>query len=291
MKKLLIFIIVIALVSCQQDKSRLAALTSAHDSLTVAAAEKDSAIIDFLMAFNEIQENLDSIKTLEKMITVASQQPGELRGSRQSRIIEDIALLNQLIQRNKELNASLQGRLSTANSKIGELQGMVTEFDRMVSNMNAQINQKNAEIDQLTFNVQRLSMDVGQLTTTVDRVQQEVAEKSRIIDIQTVELNKVYYALGTVRELTENSVLEKAGGVLGIGRTLKIRKDFNREYFTEADKRGFTYLPVHSRKVRVVSVHPPESYRISGEKSADTIFVLNPEEFWKASRYLLLVVD
>lgn len=291
MKKLLVLIAIAGLFACQQQKNEISRLGMVRDSLTAVTSEKDQAILDFLTAFNEIQENLDSIKILEKMITVASEQPGELQGDRKQKILEDIALLNQLIQKNKELNTSLQRKLNSANSKIGELQGMVTEFERMVSNLNGQVEQKNIEIAQLTQNVESLNLDVSMLTQQVQEVTRTVEEKSRIIDDQTVAINKVYYAMGTVRELTDNNVLEKSGGVLGMGRTLKIRKDFNRDYFTVTDMRGFTFLPLMAKKAKIISVHPTESFRISGEKTADTLYINNPQEFWKASKYLLIVID
>jgi myosin heavy subunit len=291
MKKLVILIAFTGLFACQQQKNEISRLGMVRDSLSAVTSEKDQAIMDFLSSFNEIQENLDSIKALEKMITVASQQPGELQGDRKQQILEDIALLNQLIQKNKELNSSLQRRLNSANSKVGELQGMVTEFERMVSNLNSQVEQKNIEISQLTQNVEKLNIDVSQLSSQVQEVTRTVEEKTRIIDDQTVAMNKVYYAMGTVRELTDNNILEKSGGVLGVGRTLKIRRDFNRDYFTTTDMRGFTYLPLMAKKAKIISVHPSESFRISGEKTADTLFINNPQEFWKASKYLLIVID
>jgi len=199
--------------------------------------------------------------------------------------------LNQLLQKNKELSASLQKKLNNANSKVGQLQGMVAEFERMVASLNSQIESKDAEIAQLMEDVQRLNIDVSQLTSQVEQVTQEVQEKSQVIETQTLALNQAWYAMGTVKELTENDVLEKSGGVLGVGRTLKMRKDFNKDYFTEIDIRDFQNLPLMVKKAKVISVHPAGSFHISGNKSADTLFVDDTAEFWKASKYLLIVLD
>lgn len=291
MKKWFLFIMVIALAGCQKKNQQIDRLSVVRDSLAQVAYEKDSAIMDFLTAFNEIQENLDSIKTVEKLVTVTSAQPGELKGSQKKQILEDIALLNQLLQKNKELTASLQKKLNGANAKVGQLQGMVAEFEKMVASLNTQIESKDVEIAQLTQDIQRLNIDVSQLTSQVQQVTQEVQEKTQVIENQTVELNKAFYAMGTVKELTDNNVLEKSGGVLGMGRTLKMRKDFNRDYFSEVDIRSFGMLPLMVKKARVITVHPAESFHITGEKRADTLFVDNTQEFWKASKYLLIVLD
>jgi predicted RNase H-like nuclease (RuvC/YqgF family) len=291
MKKYILVVALIGLIGCQQQKNEIARLSSVQDSLSNITTEKDSAILDFLMAFNEIQDNLDSIKRLEKIVSLASGQQGELKGTKKQQIIEDINTLNQLIQKNKELNASLQQKLGSANSRIGQLQGVVTEFERMVNSLNVQVEQKDVEIAQLNQNVERLNIDVTQLASEVINVRQEVQEKVQVIEQQTEVINKVFYAMGSVKELTDNNVLEKSGGVLGIGRTLKMRKDFNRDYFTSTDLRGLTYLPLHAKKARIVSVHPLGSYRIAGTKTADTLYIDDSLEFWKASRYLLLVID
>ncbi len=291
MKKLILIFCVVLLAGCLKKQRQIDSLNRVTDSLSQVAYEKDSVIMDFLTGFNEIQENLDSIKTVEKLVTVSGAQQGELKGSRKQQILEDIALLNQLLQKNKELSASLQKKLNNANSKVGQLQGMVAEFERMVASLNSQIESKDAEIAQLMEDVQRLNIDVSQLTSQVEQVTQEVQEKSQVIETQTLALNQAWYAMGTVKELTENDVLEKSGGVLGVGRTLKMRKDFNKDYFTEIDIRDFQNLPLMVKKAKVISVHPAGSFHISGNKSADTLFVDDTAEFWKASKYLLIVLD
>jgi chromosome segregation ATPase len=292
MKKWFILLfLVTALFGCQHRQQQIDRLSVVRDSLSQVAYEKDSAIMEFLTGFNEIQANLDSIKTVQKLVTVSSSQAGELKSSQKKQILEDIAILNQLLQKNKEMAATLQKKLNGASAKIGQLQGMVAEFEKMVANLNTQVEMKNAEIAQLTQDVQRLNIDVSQLTSQVQKVTQESQEKTQVIDKQTVALNKAFYAIGTVKELKENSVLEKEGGVLGLGRTLKMKKDFNRDYFTEVDIRSFEILPLMVKKVKVVSVHPVGSYHISGEKRADTLYIDNSQEFWKVSKYLLIVLD
>ena len=238
MKNFLLMFVLVALSGCAKQKNEIARLTLRQDSMAVLAEEKDSAILDFLVAFNEIQANLDSIKKLEQIVSVARNPQVELRGNQKKQVLEDIALLNELIQKNKELNASLQQKLKNSNLRVGELQGVVNEFERMVSSLSDQVEMKNQEISQLNQDVERLHTDVAMLAGEVITFQQEVVEKQQVIQEQTELMNKVYFALGTVRELTDNLIIEKSGGMLGIGRTLRIRKDFNHGYFTEADQRG-----------------------------------------------------
>lgn len=291
MKKLALLFLVVALVGCQQRKKEILRLQAVQDSLNMVGTEKDSAILSFLSDFNDIQANLDSIKKLEKLVTVATERGVELKGSRKQQIMEDIYLINDLLQKNKSLNESLQKKLNSANFKIGKLEGMITEFEVMVSNMNNQIQQKDNEITQLNENVKKLNIEIGTLNKKIEDVTQENITKAQTIEQQITELNKAFYAFGTARELKDNNVLEKSGGLIGIGRTMKMRKDFNRDYFSVIDIRDFSYLPLNVKKAKVITVHPAESYHITGEKRADTLFIDNSREFWKASKYLLVVID
>lgn len=282
---------VVALSSCHNYKKDAERLMFVKDSLQQEAAFRDSTIVGFLNDFSEIQANLDSIKKIEKLVTVQSASGRELSSTQKQMILEDIALLNELIQKNKKLTASLQGKLKDANFKIGNLEKTINELQMMVANLEAQGIEKDNEITVLKEDVRKLNIDISSLNEKIAAVETESQQKSQTIDAQTTALNKAYYAFGTVKELKENGILEKSGGVLGMGRTPVIKEDFNRDYFTEIDIRNFDYLRLMAKKATLVSVHPAGSYHFTGKKLSDTLFVDNPAEFWKASKYLVVVTD
>jgi chromosome segregation ATPase len=261
------------------------------DSLISVNSNKDSSILEFLSDFNEIQASLDTIKKLEKLVTVQTDRGSELNGNQKQQILEDIALLNNMIQKNKEMIANLQRKLNNSNSKIGELESVVSELKLMVSNLEEQIRAKDNEIIRLNDEVNKLTSNVRTLNEKIDNLSMESRQKSETISTQTTQLNKAYFTYGTLKELKDNGVIEKSGGVLGLGKTPAIRKDFNKEYFTEIDIRKFNNLPLMVKKARVVSVHPVGSFHISGVKTSDTLFVDDKAEFWKASKYLVVITD
>ncbi|MBN2635471.1 MAG: hypothetical protein JXR61_04315 [Prolixibacteraceae bacterium] len=288
MKNLLLFVFgLVLLTSCHNYKKDAQQLTLVRDSLAADAAIKDSAINDFLSDFNEIQANLDSIKKLEELVTVQSESR-ELNNTQKDKILEDIQLLNEMLQKNKELTASLQKRLNSSNYKVGQLEGTIKQLQQMVNNLERQVQEKDAEIVALNNQVQKLNIDISSLTQQIQEIEDVSAEKSEMIETQDNMLNKAYFAFGSSRELKDNGVIEKEGGLLGIGRTSVIPKNFNRDYFTEVDIRTFDYLPLMVKKANVISVHAADSYHISGDKTADTLFIDNRSQFWKASKYLVI---
>ncbi len=292
MKRIVVFVIGVILFSaCHNYKKDAQRLSIVQDSIMKEAALKDSSIVDLLGDFNEIQNNLDSIKELEKMVTVQSKTQGELTSTQKQRIIEDIMLINELMQKNKELISSLQKKLRNSNYKIGELEGTLNQLQLMVNNLETEMQGKNEVIMTLAAEVEKLNVDISSLQEKIAEVENESQQKSDTIYAQTERLNKAYYVLGSLKELKDNEIIEKSGGVLGIGKTPVIKKDFNRSYFTEIDIRNLDYIPLMVKKAKLVSVHPADSYHISGAKGADTLFIEDSAEFWKASKYLVIILN
>jgi len=292
MKKLLVLLIgVVVFSACHNYKKDAERLMFVRDSLHQETAFRDSSIVGFLNDFSEIQANLDSIKKIEKLVTVQSINGRELNSSQKQMILEDIALLNDLLKRNKELTASLQKKLKDANFKIGNLEGTMKELQMMVDNLEAQTQEKDGEIIMLKEDVRKLNIDISSLNEKIMVVETASQQKSQTIENQTIAMNKAYYAFGTAKELKDNGIIEKSGGVIGMGKTPVMKKDFNRDYFTEIDIRNFDYLRLMAKKAKLITVHPADSYHFTGKKLSDTLFIDNTPEFWKVSKYLVVLTD
>jgi hypothetical protein len=156
-------------------------------------------------------------------------------------------------------------------------------------------NQPVKEIASLKQELENLHVNVSDLNQKIENIsaasEKAISEKNQTIETKTTELNTAFYAFGTKKELSEKNVIEKEGGVLGMGTTLKMKKDFNRDYFMKIDIREFKQLPLNTKKARLVTYHPDGSYHFNGEKTVESLVIDNPADFWKASKYLLIVVE
>lgn len=287
---LLIFSLVV-ISSCHNYKKNAEQLSALRDSLEQETAYKDASIADLLKDFNEIQENLTKIKEVEKLVTVQTNASGELSADQKQKILEDITLLNGLLQKNKELTSSLQKKLNRSDYKIAQLAESIEQFQVMVNNLETEVQDKNAEITALSGEVEKLNIDISSLTEKIIFMADEEQKKLETIETQTSQLNTAYFVYGSAKELKDFGVIEKSGGILGIGKTPVIKKDFNRDYFTEVDIRQVDFIPLKVKKASLISVHPAESFHFSDKKSADTLFIDNRDEFWRASKYLVILTD
>lgn len=289
MRKILLFIVVFGLVSCQQKK--LDRMQAVQDSIAQAAIEKDSAILGFVSVMTEIQENLDSIKQVEEIVRLETSSGQEMKKSQRDQIVSDIRTIQELLQKNKELVVKLQKQLSSSGSKVAELQRAILVLNRQVEQKDAEIATLNAELEKLQIDISGLNTRLESMASESLRKDEVIQQKASTIEAQTVAMNLGYYAFGTVKELLENGVIDKEGGILGIGRTLVMRKDFNQEYFTMVDIRELTSLDLHVKKAQLVTSHPEGSYHFEGEKPVESLVIDNPKEFWKSSKYLIIAVN
>jgi predicted RNase H-like nuclease (RuvC/YqgF family) len=270
---------------CTDYKSQVEKLTLEKEALAYETHFKDSAINSFVQSFNEIEENLREVE-LKQNVIVKSTADGELKKQSKERINASIAAINVLMEENRTKIAELSKQLK--NSKV-----KVARFDKMVASLNEQLEQKNAELAQLNAELANLNTTVATLNTTVDTLKMDVAAKSTVIETQTTALNKAYYTTGTSKELETKQVISKEGGFLGLGKAKQLKQDFNPNVFTTIDKTQTSTIELVGKDAKLVTNHPTGSYKIERNEKEEVkdIVITDPEKFWSASKYLVVMVD
>ena len=237
--------------------------------------EKDAAIQELVSSFNEIQENLNAIKEKEKIISKVTSD-GDVK-SKEDQIKEDIQSIYDLMAKNKDRIGSLSKKLKNSKLKIEGL-------EKMIENMQATLNLKDSEIEELKTKIEGLNVELSNLTTNYKAVENESNQKTEII-------NTAFYAIGTSKELKENKVITKEGGIIGLGKTTKLSSDFNKEYFTKINIEKTTSINLGAKKIKMLTTHPSNSYKLIGEKPIEKLEITNTKEFWSASKYLVIILD
>jgi uncharacterized coiled-coil protein SlyX len=284
MKNIFFFLIISApfFFSCGNGNEK--AKMSVEDSLKNVAQNlggqvvaKDSAIFGFIRAFNEISDNLDVIKDKEKLLTTSSQK-GELDQNQKEKIIGDIQAIYDLMVKNKQKLSSMNKKLKKANLKIAD-------FQQMIERLNAQIAEKDGEISELKTQLEKLNVELSEVSMNYKAAQEMLEDKSG-------KLNTAYYAFGTSKELLDQGVLTKEGGFIGIGRAEKLKDDFNKSYFTKIDISETPSIALACKKAKLITIHPTGSYKFDGpDGKIEKLVITNAEEFWSASKYLVVEVQ
>lgn len=252
-----------------------------RDSLEQVVVDKDSLLAAVFSDINSITENLELIKTREKLLSV--DETGEGAPRPMERIERDIAMIDRLLQENKARVASLQrtaAQLKKANLRIEGL-------EKTIAGLHDRLNEKGEEIAALKATLERREAEVQQLQERVDvqieQIEELASEKSELQG----RMNTVYYIVGSQKELRNAQIIDKRGF---IGRTVTLAQGGNLDCFTRADARFLEELPIGHKKVQVVTSHPEDSYRlVAGEdKVVQSLVILDPERFWESSRILVV---
>ncbi len=259
------------------------AQTADAEALNAATAEKDSLIA----LFNDIAGDMEQIKAMESIVAVPS-QIGQDGSARTITIRDDIQALRISLQERR-------ARLEELEQKLAQQSGKNAQLSQMITNLRNQIEQNEATIASLTDQLAAANITISQLNTTVDSLNVSVADataKNDALQQQTEdltnEINKCYYVIGSNKELKSHNIIEK-----GFLRKTKIMQgDYELSYFTRADKRTLTQIPVYSKKIKVWSSQPKDSYSITSEANGNKVLkITNPSKFWAASNYLIIQTD
>ena len=105
------------------------------------------------------------------------------------------------------------------------------------------------------------------------------------------ELPEVETTIRGIIPYLEKNVISKEGGFIGLGKTTKVKDDFNKDYFTKINIESTTTINIGAKRAKILSSHPHDSYKLVGEKPVEKIEITNAEEFWSASKYLVIVID
>ncbi|MEP7177391.1 MAG: hypothetical protein ABI860_12650, partial [Gemmatimonadales bacterium] len=149
----------------------------------------------------------------------------------------------------------------------------------------------NTQIATLAGRVDTLTTEKGHLETTKAALTDTVANLTQY-------KNTVYYAIGTKDELMKRGVITKEGSkflVFG-GTRLEPARNLDPANFTAIDKTSNTSIPLPrtDKKYKIVSRQSPNFLApgvAKDGKISGAVEIAQPEEFWAASKYLILVQD
>ncbi len=232
---------------------------------------------------NQIEENLRIIKEREDIISGETSGSLELVLSQQESINQDIMLIGELMEKNRELIASLNNRIRIADQRV-------SGFEQMVARLNQTIDEKEIEIQMLREQLAKMNLQVDLLMARVDTLEQESDRKSQLLQEQTLEMNAAWFAMGSPRELIENNIILREGGFLGIGRTKRLKADFNKDFFTRIDVTRDFDITIVGENPELITSHHSDSYQIVTEEGETLLRINDPDRFWSASRYLVIQI-
>ncbi len=304
MNKIKVFALFIALLACMPSCHDEATSSGNDndslnneltDSLATALAEKDS----LMTLMNDINDGFAQIKQMQDIIT--TRDLSSETADRKAQLRNDMMLIIQSIEQKKARLSELEKKLKQSTSYSESMQRTITGLKAQLEAQQAIINQLKAELKAAHIEISNLNTRVDSLNTVnadQKRVNEAITQENAIITQEkqeaqeqatkaTNELNTCYYAVGTKKQLKDNKIIET-----GFLRKTKIMEgDFEKSYFTKADKRALSKVNLRSKKAELMSKHPADSYTIEDGPDGKVLHITNPTKFWELSNFLVVKID
>jgi hypothetical protein len=238
---------------------------------------KDSTINDMFGAFNRVSENLRMIREKQGLLKKGGQNVEEGKTMEEG-IVEDLRSIDSLMTANRRIIARMKRSSVAADSRLSEFQKTIADLEKSISD-------KDAEIGSIK---EQLASTNASLASMIQMYQ----DKEQQANMQLNEMNTAYYCVGTQKELRDNNVLTKEGGVIGIGGVNKLNTaSLNKDYFKQIDITKVTVIPVDAKKATVVTPHPAGSYELVGTDRVENLTIKDTAAFWSLSKYLVIEAE
>ena len=275
----------ILLASCAGNEKKLNEDSAKIADLTEEYKEASDFNDSLMLLMGDIYTGLDSINMQEGLLYNMNQGDN---ADRRAEIRRNLAAIKARLNANKQLLADMEAKVKNSGNQNSVL-------TKTIDQLKAHIAQQDEKIAQLQNDLENANKQIGELNNTVAQKEEEVkAETAAKEQAQQEavaaenEANKVFYAIGTNKELKKNGLLEKKF----LGATKVMKGNYNAAYFTTADKRNITTIPTTAKKVKVWSNMPADSYQIvSNADGIKSIKITNPAKFWSLTPYRIIQVD
>ncbi len=273
-------ILLMLLVSCEQkstpsSKTDDSSLRNRIAQLEKENEEKDLMLNTSLEFYNQIRSNLEAIELKQQEIRVRASDPEQTESDREW-ILSQINYINFLRIENTKKATQLTKQLNVKDKKISELETMMHD---LIQTMDAK-----------EFQIAEFQQELSSMNHSYSRLFDAYRQKDDLAETLKDEINTAYYSYGTEKELIKNQVIEHKKGFIGIAKSVRIAGDFNEKYFSKIDMREDNEIFVEGSKPQFITDHPSDSYTLVPFGKNTKIRIKDPHEFWKVSKYLVVLV-
>lgn len=229
----------------------------------------------------EIQSSLESLdQDLSGQLFTQSEIPGGTPADRRQRIVSSIANMRNQIEADKKKIAALEAKLANSNTQLKGVQ-------EIVARLRASVEDKEKIMDELQTRMGILNETIEEERRTTQKEiavrEQTIQEKDQALEQTEYNANFIYYVVGSRRQLMEQGIIDRKGGILGIGRVTVVKKSIQTDKFTQINLLDTDQISFSATKkgYSILSNHVATSYEVEKVEDEFVLTVTDRENFRK----------
>jgi hypothetical protein len=300
-----IFLLAPALLLATACESR----TKYRELARVDSLRADSIVAVKNEMLDEVMQSTQFLRVQPtRKLSTALTRESELTRMREERaaVTERIRELVARLDSSEARVATLRSRANSLSTRDAQLTAQVAQFEKTITDLRSSLETQRTEFQAI---VDRQNTQIAGLTSKLDTVTrahtvalQANAELSTqraaltdTVGALVTEKNTAYYVVGTKDELIKKGVLVEEGrkSLLVIGsRPVAPARDLDPADFTRIDRLRDRQIELPAGEYRILTRQSPTFATPAGTKDGRLtggLRIDDPENFWGASKFLVLV--
>lgn len=256
-----------------------------NEQLRTQDSLRNDVFSEYTRVVNQTLGDMEALTRREGMLREIRMdiEAGEQGQQRQNlstieeRINDNLAAIESYIRESKRQRDELKRMVEEPPQALPAPE--VARFEETIRRLNSLVEEKERTITELRHEAQAL-------LSRIDLLQTENTE----LTAENTELKQAFYVIGTHDELQEKGIVERTGGVLGIGRTTQLDM-LDPVHFRAADVEVREIVLGSNRaRYEILSSHKTSKqlYDFAEREGMVYLTVYDPNAFWQVSRYLVV---
>ena len=266
--------------SCVESSQRYKSLQARLDSLSTVHIMQNSEMESMLADLNDISAGMQSLRDAERLLTLETINENKANSKSKQQLNQlkkDVQAITEAIASYKEQISKLEGKNKSQSA----------EFKRLIAGLNAELDQRTQKLNEITKQLAVKTEEVANLTENVEALDKANKSQQMTINEQDMAIHQGHYLIGNRKELKEAEVISRQG----IFCPPIVSSQAQKANFTDLDIREMKVIPLNSKKAKLLSVHPADSYTLeTGEDGNMTLKINDENNFWKQTKYLVVMI-
>ena len=266
--------------SCVESSQKYKSLQARLDSLSTVHIMQNSEMESMLAYLNYISAGMQSLRDSERLLTLETINENKANSKSKQQLNQlkkDVQAITEAIASYKEQISKLEGKNKSQSA----------EFKRLIAGLNAELDQRTQKLNEITKQLAVKTEEVANLTENVEALDKANKSQQMTINEQDMAIHQGHYLIGNRKELKEAEVISRQG----IFCPPIVSSQAQKANFTDLDIREMKVIPLNSKKAKLLSVHPADSYTLeTGEDGNMTLKINDENNFWKQTKYLVVMI-
>lgn len=266
--------------SCVESSQKYKSLQVRLDSLSTVHIMQNSEMESMLADLNDISAGMQSLRDAERLLTLETINENKANSKSKQQLNQlkkDVQAITEAIASYKEQISKLEGKNKSQSA----------EFKRLIAGLNAELDQRTQKLNEITKQLAVKTEEVANLTENVEALDKANKSQQMTINEQDMAIHQGHYLIGNRKELKEAEVISRQG----IFCPPIVSSQAQKADFTDLDIREMKVIPLNSKKAKLLSVHPADSYTLeTGEDGNMTLKINDENNFWKQTKYLVVMI-